>query len=120
MFKNWFKKKEIAIKEEAQDNEFACIKYFVTREGLKVDVIIENFDKRSLSSLAYIVNSMNGSSTLLETLQIISLFFEQEGRHNELLDLYAMLNEDVTSFLTSNKKDTDRINSPCIKPSDML
>ena len=119
MFKNWFKKQEKTKTEELNHKEFACIKYFVNQDGLRVDVAIEDFDKKSIASLAYVLNSMNGSEILGETVEIISLFFKQEGRQKELLELYSMINEEVTDFLTSTPT-KNKENSPCIKPSDML
>lgn len=119
MFKNWFQKQETTQTEELDYKEFSCIKYFVNDEGLRVDVTIEDFDQKSIASLAHIINCMNGSEILTETIEIISLFFKQEGQQKELLELYSMISEEVTDFLTSTA--TKNIeNSPCIKPSDML
>lgn len=116
MFK-WFTKRQTNNDEDKQKVISPCVlQYYIAEDGLRVDIAIDDFNDKSIASLAYIINCLDGASILKETVQIIKYFFEEDGHGEDMKKLYALLSDSVVQHLLDQKQD----NSPCIKPSDMI
>jgi hypothetical protein len=91
----------------------AHIKYYVTGDGVKIDVKLEDIDEKSIKYLSVLINTLYSPNFFKETVKIIEDFFIKEGDYDSLIKLYSYLEIDILK-----NKFTE--NAPYIKPSDMI
>lgn len=111
---NFFSRKQ----DETQDNidtELAYIKYYISTDGVKIDVNIQDMSEESIKYLSILLNTLSAQDSFHNTLKIIENFFLAEGEYQSLVKLYSALDPSIIKQRLDSRE-----NSPYIKPSEMI
>lgn len=111
IFSSLFETKKENI--EPQEKNLAYIKYYLSDDGVKIDVNIEEINDKNIQYLSILINTLYAPNFLKETVKIIENFFVKEGDYESLIKLYSYLEPSILkNKLTEN--------APYIKPSEMI
>lgn len=101
--------------EKNTDTQLAYIKYYISTEGVKIDVNIQDTSDESIQYLSVLLNTLSAKDSFHNTLKIIENFFLAEGEYQSLIKLYSALDPNIIKQRLDNRE-----NSPYIKPSEMI
>lgn len=99
-----------------EDIPLTYIKYYLSTEGVKIDVNIKDTSDESIHYLATLLNTLSAQDSFQNTLQIIENFFLAEGEYEPLIKLYSALDQSIIK----QRLNKSRENIPYIKPSEMI
>jgi hypothetical protein len=115
MMSESFRKEEYNTQDE---QTLAKITYSFIKDNpsTMVDIEIQEYNEESINALAHIVSTIGEENIYLDTLEIIENAMIKNNKENYFFKLIAELSKN-TRLHNGN---TNELDNPCIKPSDML
>ena len=111
---NFFKKKQA----EPEEIELASIKIHIGENSQepRIAINLEEYDDKSLNSLAKLVNLLTEDSLVIETINIIKNFCMESNQEEVLLFLLSQIHN--TQYIKKMEEE-QKSSKPCIKPSEL-
>ena len=95
----------------------ACISYYITDEGITyVDVEMADYDDDSITLLSSLVSGIHSGLYMGDTLSMLRNGLVKAGKP----ELYIALVSKLSSVFLSGDSDSESVDEPFIKPSEVL
>lgn len=125
MFKffNFFKNQDTNKQTIANDDDdiLARISYIIKKnnDGGLIDVELNDYDDESVAALCKLLNILGNDVFFVDTISMIRSSLIQDNREDLLIKILASVGNNIKQKLL-NKHSSEKLDEPCIKPSDML
>jgi len=118
----WLKKTEQEKIDNVakEENGIVAITFYVDKDTVPfVDIVLEEYDEKTLNSLCKLLDVLNGENCYLQVIDIIKNAMLKDGEEEKLVRILSHISQQKQSKLERYAKDKLK-DEPCIKPSDMI
>jgi len=103
-----------------EENGIVAITFYVDKDTVPfVDIVLEEYDEKTLNSLCKLLDVLNGENCYLQVIDIIKNAMLKDGEEEKLVRILSHISQQKQSKLERYAKDKLK-DEPCIKPSDMI